>query len=357
MEQMRNTVNNHMSQVKDELIPAELTTLCYIEQDGRYLMLHRVKKEKDINKDKWIGLGGHFEGTESPEECVLREVKEETGLTLTSLRFRGLITFVSGDTCLEYMSLFTADRFEGEVVECDEGTLEWVPKEDVYDLELWAGDKLFLRLLEEDRPFFSLKLVYDAEGRLQEAVLDGKRLELLDILEEDGTPTGEVQERDTAHRLGLRHATVHMWVLREEEDGNVEVLLQKRSQTKDSNPGCWDISSAGHISAGDEKLPAAVRELSEELGIHAEPEDLTYLGFTRRNVMKPFYGKQWYDNQISYIYVYRKEVDIDTIRLQEEEVEEVRWMKLDEVAARMEGDVSFKHCLNPEEIGLLQRSL
>ena len=111
-------------------------------------MLHRVKKEKDINKDKWIGIGGHFEGTESPEECLLREVREETGLTLTDYRYRGIVTFVSGDSCLEYMSLYTATGYKGELKECDEGTLEWIPKESVYDLNLWAGDKLFFRLLE-----------------------------------------------------------------------------------------------------------------------------------------------------------------------------------------------------------------
>jgi 8-oxo-dGTP diphosphatase len=153
----------------------ELTTLCYIEKDGKYLMLHRVKKEKDINKDKWIGIGGHFEGTESPEDCLLREVKEETGLTLTSFRFRGIVTFLCGD-CFEYMCLYTADGFEGEIRECDEGVLEWVDKKAVYDLDLWEGDKLFFRLLEEERPFFSLKLTYTPEGELTEAVLDGKML-------------------------------------------------------------------------------------------------------------------------------------------------------------------------------------
>ena len=155
----------------------ELTTLCYIEQEGKYLMLHRVKKEKDINKDKWIGIGGHFEGTESPEECLLREVSEETGLTLTDYRFRGLVTFVCGTECLEYMALYTATGYTGDLKECDEGTLEWIDKKAVYDLDLWEGDRIFFRLLEEDRPFFSLKLVYDAEGTLLEAVLDGKTLE------------------------------------------------------------------------------------------------------------------------------------------------------------------------------------
>ena len=150
-----------------------MTTLCYLEKDGQYLMLHRVKKENDENKDKWIGIGGHFEGTESPEECLLREVKEETGLTLTEYRFRGLVTFVCGTECLEYMALYTATGFTGEMKDCDEGMLEWIPKKAVYDLELWEGDKIFFRLLEENRGFFSLKLVYDAEGELQEVSLDG----------------------------------------------------------------------------------------------------------------------------------------------------------------------------------------
>lgn len=122
---------------------SSLTTLCYIEKDGAYLMLHRVKKEDDINKDKWIGIGGHFEGKESPEECLLREVKEETGLTLTSYRFRGLITFVTDCCETEYMCLYTSDSFEGELRECDEGNLEWVPKERLSGLELWEGIMFF----------------------------------------------------------------------------------------------------------------------------------------------------------------------------------------------------------------------
>ena len=121
------------------------STLCYIQKDGAYLMLHRTVKEHDVNKDKWIGVGGHFEEGESPEECVLREVKEETGYTLTSYRFRGLVTFLSGDGVTEYMSLFTADGFTGEPVPCDEGELEWVPIERIQDLNIWEGDKIFLK--------------------------------------------------------------------------------------------------------------------------------------------------------------------------------------------------------------------
>lgn len=152
-----------------------LTTLCYIEKDDSYLMLHRVSKKNDINKDKWIGIGGHFQLNESPEECLLREAKEETGLTLTSYRFRGIVTFITdGLEEAEYMHLYTADGFEGEMIDCDEGTLEWVPKSKISELNLWEGDLIFFKLLEEDAPFFSLKLVYQGD-KLVEAVLNGKR--------------------------------------------------------------------------------------------------------------------------------------------------------------------------------------
>ena len=151
-----------------------LSTLCYIERDGQYLMLHRTVKKNDVNKDKWIGVGGHFEQDESPEECVLREVKEETGYTLTSWQFRGIVTFVSGSGVTEYMHLFTADGFEGDPVPCDEGQLEWVAFDDVPKLNIWAGDKVFFRLVESAAPFFSLGLVYDRSDILVAASLNGK---------------------------------------------------------------------------------------------------------------------------------------------------------------------------------------
>ena len=150
------------------------TTLCYIEQDGNYLMLHRVKKEHDINKDKWIGIGGKFEPGESPEDCLLREAKEETGLTVTDYRYRGIVTFVSG-TDTEYMHLFTASGFEGTLKTCDEGDLEWIEKSKLLELTLWEGDKVFLRLLDEDIPYFSLKLVYEGD-KLVQTVLNGKTI-------------------------------------------------------------------------------------------------------------------------------------------------------------------------------------
>ena len=149
------------------------TTLCYMEADNRYLMLHRTKKEVDENKDKWIGIGGKFEEGESPEDCVLREVREETGFTLTDYRYRGIVTFVSDEWGTEYMHLCTASAWEGEQILRSEGELEWVEKARVVDLPIWQGDKIFLRLLAEEVPFFSLKLCYCGE-HLCRAVLGGK---------------------------------------------------------------------------------------------------------------------------------------------------------------------------------------
>ncbi|NSK20919.1 NUDIX hydrolase [Dorea formicigenerans] len=149
---------------------AKLTTLCYIEKEESYLMLHRVKKVNDENHDKWIGVGGKFEYGESPEECLLREVKEETGLTLKKYQFRGLVTFVSNEWGTEYMHLFTATEYEGEMNECEEGELVWVPKKEIENLNLWEGDKVFFRLLDETREFFSLKLRYEGEELVETEV-------------------------------------------------------------------------------------------------------------------------------------------------------------------------------------------
>ena len=153
------------------------TTLVYIERGEEYLMLHRTKKENDCNRDKWIGIGGKFERGESPEECALREAKEETGLTLTSYRYRGIVTFVSDRWEPEYMHLFTAGGFEGTLKDCDEGELAWIGKKDLLALPAWEGDRIFLRLLDEDAPFFSLKLRYEGET-LAEAKLNGEEIEV-----------------------------------------------------------------------------------------------------------------------------------------------------------------------------------
>ena len=151
------------------------STLCYIYKDDECLTLHRTKKENDQSHDKWLGIGGKFEDKESPEDCALREIKEETGLTVTDYRYRGIVTFVSDEWETEYMHLFTADGFTGNIIECDEGDLEWVKKKDVIKLPMWEGDRIFLDLIERDDPFFSLKLVYKGD-RLMDAVLNGKRI-------------------------------------------------------------------------------------------------------------------------------------------------------------------------------------
>lgn len=153
------------------------TTLCYLERDGAYLMLHRTKKQNDINEGKWIGVGGGLEEGESPEEGVLREVREETGYTMLSWRYRGIVTFVPDRGEGEYMHLFTCDRFAGEEIVCDEGDLAWVDKAALPSLPSWEGDRIFLGLLAQERPFFSLKLVYRSDA-LAAAVLDGQPLPL-----------------------------------------------------------------------------------------------------------------------------------------------------------------------------------
>ncbi len=141
----------------------KLTTLCYIEKDGCYLMLHRTKKNHDVNHGKWIGIGGKLEADETPEECLLREAKEETGLTLLNYRYRGLLTFIAEGWESEYIFLYTATEFEGTLAECREGDLKWVSKDALFGLSLWEGDKIFLRLLLEDQGIFSLKLVYQGD--------------------------------------------------------------------------------------------------------------------------------------------------------------------------------------------------
>ena len=153
------------------------STLCYLERGGEYLMLHRVKKKNDVNHDKWIGVGGKFEEGESPEECLLRECREETGLTLTDWRYRGLVTFVSDQAPTEYMHLFSAAAWTGTAHPCDDGVLEWIRKDRLLSLPMREGDRIFLELLDRDAPFFSLKLRYEGD-RLAAAALNGKPLAL-----------------------------------------------------------------------------------------------------------------------------------------------------------------------------------
>ena len=329
-----------------------LSTLCYIEREGKYLMLHRTVKKNDVNQDKWIGVGGHFEADESPEECLLREVREETGYTLTSYRYRGIVTFVSGNGVTEYMSLFTADGFKGEPIPCDEGGLAWVGIEDVWKLNIWEGDKIFFRLMDEQKEFFSLKLVYDGHDKLVSASLNGEPMELFDVRNPDGSPSGIVRERGVAHREGSLHATVHIWVVRENDKSGFDVLLQKRSASKDSHPGFYDISSAGHIAAGEDYLPSAVRELSEELGISASESELQYVGIHRGGFEDVFYGRPFKDEELSAVYVYAEPVSAGGLRLQESEVEEVVWIDYEECRKRME-DGTLKNCVYADEFEMV----
>ena len=155
----------------------KMTTLCYPERDGKYLMLHRTKKKCDENHDKWIGIGGKFEFGESPEDCMRREFLEETGLTVTKFRYRGIVTFVSDEWGCEYMHLFDASDWTGSLKDCDEGELAWIDKKHLFDLTMWEGDRIFLKLLDSDAPFFSLKLTYQGET-LTGAELDGVPLAL-----------------------------------------------------------------------------------------------------------------------------------------------------------------------------------
>lgn len=335
---------------------AGLSTLCYIEQDGKYLMLHRTVKKNDVNKDKWIGVGGHFEADESPEECLLREVREETGYTLTSYRYRAVVTFVSGNGVTEYMSLFTADGFFGEPIPCDEGELLWVDKEQVLKLNIWEGDKIFFRLLEESDDFFSLKLVYDGCGRLLSASLNGCPMELFDVRTETGEKTGIVRERGVAHRDGSPHGTAHIWVVRENERSGYDVLLQKRSEGKDSYPGCYDISAAGHVAAGDDFLESAVREIREELGIDAKPEELHFAGYHSGCCEDVFYGRLFRNHEISAVYVYREPVDESGLCLQKEEVESVLWMDYGECLDRVRRRL-MPTCIYEDEFVMLGKYL
>lgn len=165
------TIKTQKTKVKNVSIMMN-TTLCYIEKENKYLMLHRTKKENDLNEGKWIGVGGKFEKDETPEECLLREVREETGLTLTRYKLRAVITFRSDKWETEYMYLFTADEFTGELMDCSEGELEWVDKDKILNLNIWEGDKIFLKKMIEEDHFFTLKVVYEGDKLVESVMKD-----------------------------------------------------------------------------------------------------------------------------------------------------------------------------------------
>lgn len=340
---------------------SKFTTLCYLEKDDCYLMLHRTKKEHDFNKGKWIGVGGHLEEGESPEDCLVREVLEETGLTLHSWQMRGMLTFLYEDAC-EYTFLYTSDSFSGgiskltpgDTLNISEGVLSWIPQKDLLTLSLFEGDLIFLRLLAENAPFFSLKLTYQGD-RLTEALLDRKPLELLDIVDENGTPTGITRERTLCHTLGTRHRTAHVWFARLGEQG-YEILLQKRSLQKDSYPDCYDISSAGHIPAGCTPVSSALRELQEELGLSADADSLEYFGCLSTESCRIFHGKPFHNREFSLHYLCTAPIDINKLVLQESEVQSVCWMSLDTVIADVSRHASG-YCLHLEELKQLQAFL
>ena len=332
----------------------KLTTLCYLEREDCYLMLHRVSKKNDVNRDKWIGIGGKFEPGESPEDCLLREAYEETGYRLTDYKLRGIVTFLFNENDAEYMFLYTATGFEGTPVSCDEGELEWVPKGSIVGLYLWEGDRFFFELLKSGAPFFSLKLRYQ-DDLLTEAALDGKPLDLLDVLDEKGNPSGLVRERTLVHLRGDFHRTVRVWIYRKREDRKVEILLQKRSREKDTYPGCYDTSSAGHVLAGDEYFASACRELWEELGIKAREGELRLLGFYDEKYVTPWGENLFKNHERNAVYLYEGAVDAAALRLQKEEVDSVCWMELSRALSEVRAK-NPEFCVPEEELLLLERA-
>jgi len=375
----------------------ELTTLCYLVKNGKALMLHRVVKKNDVNKDKWIGVGGHFENGESPEDCARREIFEETGLKAERMTLNGVVTFDSAkQDHTEYMFLYTVTEWSGTAHECDEGVLEWTDFGAIRNMNLWEGDRIFLKLLEETRPFFSLKLVYDMQDVLKRAVLDGQPMELFDILGPDGSPAGFTRERSIAHEMGSLHGTVHIWIAKKEsenlsgkdqsrsaaenncspvngaensrvksdktaeKDANShwELLLQKRAADKDSYPGCYDISSAGHMKAGDGIEETLLREFHEEMGTSASPDDFIYVGDHLSYHESVFYGGPFRDYELSHIFVYKlsDRIDAGKLNLQKEEIERVDWIRFDELERRMQ-DGTIKTCIDPDELSILKRFL
>ena len=263
----------------------KLTTLCYIEQDERYLMRHRVKKENDLNHDKWIGVGGKLEDGETPEECLLREVQEETGYTLTQYRLRGIITFLSDEWESETMYLYTATGFTGTQCTCDEGDLVWVPKKEIESLKLWEGDKIFFRLLEEDKGVFSLKLRYEGDTLVEQKVEQ-------DITGEYRSKVELIQEARSASRAKTRflaemshdirtpmNAIVGMTdiaLAEKEMSERVRHCLEKIHETSDYMMSLFsDVLDISRIESGRIMLckkPVDIADIIHEILVVAAPQ-------------------------------------------------------------------------------------
>lgn len=331
----------------------KLTTLCYMEKYGKYLLMLRNSKKKrdDPSYGKWIGVGGKLEKDETPDECARREILEETGLTAIKLIPRGIVTFISDKWETEYMFLYTVNEFEGELTACDEGELYWVQKDQIFGLNLWDGDRIFLHLLRENSPYFDMKLIYRGDC-LNQCFINSRQAELFDVMKPDGTPANYVAERSYVHSAGLWHSTVHIWIIRTNLRGKTELLLQKRSAEKDSNPGCYDVSAAGHITTGEDITEAALRELNEELGIQAEASDLESVGTRKVEFDGVFHEKSFYDKEIGHIFIYRKPVDEKKLKLQKSEVELVRWVEFDTCRDAIVED-TVKHCIYTEELDMI----
>ncbi len=321
------------------------TTLCYISIGEKLLMIKRNKKKNDENAGKYIGLGGHFLEGETPEECILREVYEESGIMLSEYAYRGIVTFCSDLWGEEEMHLFSATAHPTTLPECDEGELCLVSKEELFSLKLWEGDLIFLSLLFENAPFFKLTLNYRGD-KLCSAYLDGRPAELLDLLDEKGNKTNRFKERSMVHRDGDWHGTVHIWIYAYAQDG-LKVLLQKRAQNKESYPGCYDISSAGHLLRGESYEEAARRELKEELGLDVKKEDLYFSGFYDHCTNNIFWGSPFIDREHTAIYLlHALAVNIGNIVLQEE-VEQVCWFDVKKLLLQL-NEPSF--CIAKEEL-------
>lgn len=316
----------------------KLSILCVFNQRGKYRIIKEAVKE------------------ESPEECLLRTAGiRENNLSL-SWRSRGILTLVKGEMPTEYVFLFSAQDSESIEKEESTDTVSWEKADEILNKTAGEEEKICFRLLMEDGPFFSLKVILDGKNILKMASLNGKDLELFDILREDGSVSGIVRERGVAHLDGSLHPTSHIWIVRRNRKNGWDLLLQKRSLRKDSNPGCYDISSAGHVAAGDTYLPAALRELEEELGIRAEEKDLHLAGMRKAYFEDVFYGKPFRDYEISAVYIYDRPVDEKKLILQESEVERVKWMDFKECCREVK-EGSMKNCIYMDELEIVGKYL